>query len=156
MQASDIMRTSFASVQPGTPLLDALHLLLETNQRGLPVLDGEGVLIGIIAEGDFLHRGELGVNYPEGFWLEWLLGRQEGELARERTQGLQVETVMSRHPVCVDEDATIDAIVKQMDIYQIAQVPVLRHKKVVGIVGRLQLLTALERRLREPALTAGE
>ena len=91
MRASDIMRTSFATVKPEAPLLEALHLLLETNQRCLPVLDNEGALVGIIAEGDFLHRRELGVNYPEGFWLEWLPGRQEGELARERTRGLRVE-----------------------------------------------------------------
>jgi CBS domain-containing protein len=143
------MRTSFATVKPEAPLLEALWLLLETNQRGLPVLDDEGVLVGIIAEGDFLHRRELGVNYPEGFWLEWLLGRQEGELARERTRGLRVEAAMSRHPVCVDENATIDAVVREMDIYQIAQVLVLRKRQVVGIVGRIQMLTALERCLRE-------
>ncbi|MCP1744133.1 CBS domain-containing protein [Bradyrhizobium japonicum] len=116
MLASDIMRTSFATVKPEAPLLEALHLLLETNQRGLPVLNDDGTLVGIIAEGDFLHRRELGVNYPEGFWLEWLLGRQEGELARERTRGLRVEEVMSRHPVCVDENASIDAVVKEMDV----------------------------------------
>jgi CBS domain-containing protein len=42
---------------------------------------------------------------------------------------------MSRHPVCVDESATIDSVVKEMDIYQISQVPVLRNRQVVGIVG---------------------
>ncbi|WP_038958717.1 CBS domain-containing protein [Bradyrhizobium sp. vgs-9] len=156
MLASDIMRTSFATVKPEAPLLEALHLLLETNQRGLPVLNDDGTLVGIIAEGDFLHRRELGVNYPEGFWLEWLLGRQEGELARERTRGLRVEEVMSRHPVCVDENASIDAVVKEMDVYQISQVPVLRKRRVVGIVGRMQMLTALESCLREPGEASRE
>ncbi|OAE99926.1 CBS domain-containing protein [Bradyrhizobium centrolobii] len=150
MRASDIMRTSFATVKPETPLLEALHLLLETNQRGLPVLDDEGALVGIIAEGDFLHRRELGVSYPEGFWLEWLLGKQEGQLARERTRGLRVGAVMSRHPVCVEENATIEAVVKEMDMHQISQVLVLRNRQAVGIVGRIQMLTALESCLREP------
>ncbi|MET4177298.1 CBS domain-containing protein [Bradyrhizobium sp. LA6.1] len=150
MRASDIMRTSFATVRPEAPLLEALHLLLETNQRGLPVLDHGGVLVGIIAEGDFLHRRELGVDYPEGFWLEWLLGRQEGEVARERTRGLKVEEVMSHRPVCVDENATIDAVVKEMDMHQISQVLALRNGQVVGIVGRVQMLTALESCLRNP------
>lgn len=148
MQASDIMRTSFATVKPETPLLEALDLLLETNQRGLPVLDDEEALAGIIAEGDFLHRHELGVNYPEGFWFEWLLGREEGQCVRERTRGLRVDAVMSRHPVCVDENATIEAIVKEMDTRQISQVLVLRNRRVVGIVGRIQMLTALESCLR--------
>jgi len=85
MKAADIMRTWFATVKPSAPLLDAIHLLLETSQRGLPVVDGEGALVGIISEGDFLHRRELGVDYPEGFWL----GKDEGQLARERTSGLR-------------------------------------------------------------------
>jgi CBS domain-containing protein len=150
------MRTSFATVTPEAPLLEALHLLLETNQRGLPVLDDGGTLVGIIAEGDFLHRRELGVGCPEGFWLEWLLGRQEGELARERTRGLKVEEVMSRDPVCVDENATIDAVVKEMDIHQISQVLVLRNRQIVGIVGRVQMLTALESCLRKPGQASME
>ena len=150
MKAGDIMRTWFATVKTSASLLDAIHLLLETNQRGLPVIDDAGALVGIISEGDFLHRRELGVDYPEGFWLEWLLGKGEGQLARERTSGLRVDTVMSRHPVCVDESASIEEVVKQMDIYQISQVLVLRDKKLVGILGRMQLLMALEQRLRGP------
>lgn len=122
MKAADIMRTWFATVKPSAPLLDAIHLLLEANQRGLPVVDDDGALVGIISEGDFLHRRELGVDYPEGFWFEWLLGRDEGQLARERTRGLRVDAVMSRHPVCVDESATIEEVVKQMDVCQISQV----------------------------------
>jgi CBS domain-containing protein len=151
MRAADIMRTWFATVKSDAPLQDAIHLLLETNQRGLPVLDGAGALVGIISEGDFLHRRELGVTYPEGFWLEWMLGRQEGQLARERIGGLRVDAVMSRHPVCVDEGATIDEVVKEMDIYQISQVLVLRNKRLAGILGRTQLLMALERCLRRSA-----
>ena len=58
---------------------------------------------------------------------------------------------MSSHPICVNENATINEIVKEMDIYQISQVLVVRGKAVIGIVGRLQLLTALESCLRGPA-----
>lgn len=129
--------------------------MLETNQRGLPVVDDAGSLVGIISEGDFLHRRELEVEYPEGFWLEWLLGKDEGQLARERTRGLRVDAVMSRHPVSVEDEASIEEVVKQMDIYQISQVPVLRDKKLVGILGRTQILVALEQRLRRSAKNCG-
>ncbi|UGY12406.1 MULTISPECIES: CBS domain-containing protein [Bradyrhizobium] len=56
MFAMDVMRTSFATIKPEAHLLDAARLLLETGQRGLPVLDGTGSLAGVISEGDFLHR----------------------------------------------------------------------------------------------------
>ena len=61
MLATDVMRTWFATVKPNAPLLDAVRLLLETNQRGLPVIDDNGSLVGVISKGDFLHRREFGV-----------------------------------------------------------------------------------------------
>ncbi|WP_246563166.1 CBS domain-containing protein [Bradyrhizobium liaoningense] len=82
--------------------------------------------------------------------------QEEGQIARERRRGLMVEAVMSRHPVCVDENATIEALVKEMDIHQISQVLVLRNRQVAGIVGRIQVLTALESRLRKPGQASRE
>ncbi|ANW00324.1 CBS domain-containing protein [Bradyrhizobium icense] len=145
MLATEIMRSSFATVKPTTSALDTLRLLLETNQRGLPVIDDAGALVGMVSEGDFLHRQELGVSCPEGFWFEWLFGREKGQVVRERMYALRIDAVMSRNPVCLDETATIDDVVSRMDEHRIAQVLMVRAGKVIGIVGRLQLLTALER-----------
>src|ERR1700757_117594 len=107
MRAGDVMRTSFATVKPSTPVIDTARLLLETNQRGLPVLDDEGHLLGIVAEGDLLHRDELGVNPPVN-WIEALLGIEEGGPVRDRMRALRVATIMTLDPVCVDKDASID------------------------------------------------
>jgi len=145
MLATDIMRSRFATIRPDAPLLDAVHLLLETNQRGLPVVDDNESLVGVISEGDFLHRRELGVNCPAGFLLEWLLGREKGQLVRERMRALRVDAVMTRNPVCVDETATVDEVVARMDDHQISQILVLHNERPAGIVGRVQLLVALER-----------
>ncbi|KRR19753.1 hypothetical protein CQ14_38745 [Bradyrhizobium lablabi] len=145
MLAMDVMRTSFATIKPNAPLLNAVHLLLETNQRGLPVVDDNESLVGVISEGDFLHRRELGVSCPAAFLLEWLLGREKGQLVRERMHALRVDAVMTRNPVCVDETATVDEVVARMDDHQISQVLILRNERLIGIVGRLQLLFALER-----------
>jgi CBS domain-containing protein len=155
MLTTEIMRSSYASIRPTTSVLDALRLLLETNQGGLPVIDDSGALVGIISEGDFLHRQELGVHCPEGFWFEWLLGREEGHAVREKMRALRIDAVLTRDPVCVDEASTVDDIVAEMDAHQIAQVLVVRAGKVVGIVGRTQLLAALERCLESSAPFTG-
>jgi CBS domain-containing protein len=147
MLATEIMRSSFATVEPTTSVLDAVRLLLETSQRGLPVIDDNGALVGMVSEGDFLHRQELGVSCPEGFWFEWLLGREEGWVVREKMHALRIDAVMTRNPVCVDETATIDDVVAKLDEHQIAQLLMVRGGEVVGIVGRIQLLAALERSL---------
>jgi CBS domain-containing protein len=104
MRAAEVMRTSFATVKLSTSLIDAARLLLETNQRGLPVLDDEGGLVGIVTESDLLHREELGVNPPCN-WLEALLGVEESGRVRERMRALRVSAIMTPNPLCVDEDA---------------------------------------------------
>jgi CBS domain-containing protein len=147
MNVSDVMRCSFATIKPDSPLLDAAHLLLETNQRGLPVIDHEGALVGVISEGDFLHRVELDISPPPGNWLEELLGMEEDTPARRRMCARLVHEVMTREPVCVDDEATLDEVVALMDARHIAQLPVVCGGSVVGIVSRVELLAAVARAL---------
>jgi len=147
MRAADVMRSSFATVGPGTSLIEAARLLLETNQRGLPVVDGEGNLVGILSEGDLLHRAELGVRPPAGNWLEGVLGIEEHSPARERMRSLRVGAIMTTDPACVDEDAAVDDVVTAMDLRRVGQIPVVSGSKVVGIISRFQLISALERSL---------
>ena len=143
MNVSDIMRRSFATIKPDAPLLDAAHLLIETNQRGLPVIDHDGALVGVISEGDFLHRTELDINPPRGNWLEELLGIEEGTPARRRMQAQLVREVMAPDPICVDEEATLDEVVALMDVRHIAQLPVVCGGSVVGIISRAELVAAV-------------
>ena len=147
MNVSDIMRRSFATIRPDAPLLDAAHLLLETNQRGLPVIDREGTLVGVISEGDFLHRTELGVSPPPGNFLEDLLGIEEDTPARRRMRACLVRETMTRDPVCVEDEASLDEVVALMDARHIAQLPVVRGGSVVGVVSRVELLAAVARAL---------
>jgi CBS domain-containing protein len=147
MLATDVMRSSFATVKANTLLVDAARLLLQTNQRGLPVLDDDGHLVGIISEGDLLHRDELGVSPPAGNWIEALLGIEEGGPARERMRALRVATIMTPDPVSVDEDATVDDVIAAMDMRRVAQLPVVCGGKVVGMISRFELIAALERSL---------
>ncbi len=158
MRAMDVMRNSFATVKSSTSLLDAARLLLETNQRGLPVLDDNGGLVGIISEGDFLHRDELGVMPPAGNWLEQILGIEEVTPARERMRALRVGEIMTLNPVYVEEDASVDDVIVAMDLRDVAQLPVVSTGKVVGMISRFELISALERCLSqsEDALEAAE
>lgn len=147
MLATDVMRRSFATIKPTAAVLDAVKLLLETDQRGLPVIDDNGDLVGVVSEGDFLHRDELGIRPPSGNWLEALLGIEENNPERERMRTLRVGALMSPSPITVDIDASVDDVVAQMDIYNVAQVPVVSAGAVIGIVSRRELLAALARRL---------
>jgi CBS domain-containing protein len=143
MKVSDIMRRSFATIKPDAPLMDAAHLLMETNQRGLPVVDREGTLVGVVSEGDFLHRTELDISPAPGNWLEELLGIEEDTPARRRMRARLVREVMTPDPTYVDDEASLDEVVALMDARNIAQLPVVCGGFVVGVVGRVELLAAV-------------
>jgi CBS domain-containing protein len=151
MNVSDIMRGAFATIKPDAPLLDAAHLLLETNQRGLPVIDREGMLVGVISEGDFLHRSELDTGPSHGNWLEQLLGIDQNADVRRRMRARSVGEAMTRDPVCVDVEASLDEVVALMDAHHVSQLPVMCGGSVVGIVGRVELLDAVTRVLSAAA-----
>jgi CBS domain-containing protein len=150
MNVSSVMRRSFATVRPEALLLEAANLLLETNQRGLPVVDGEGTLLGVISEGDFLHRVEFDTVPPAGNWLENILGIEEDTPARRRMQARLVRDAMTCDLVCVNEETTLEEVVALMDARHVAQLPVVCGATLVGIVGRVELLCALARLLRPP------
>lgn len=140
MLVSDAMRASFATVRPETPVIEAVHLLLETNQRGLPGLGRNELLVGIVSEGDLLHRNELGVSRANGGWLADLLWLAEPDALRSRASGLSVRD-------CVSDDAQLDEAISQMDARSVAQLPVTCGDGVVGTISRFELVGALGRML---------
>lgn len=148
MIVSDIMRRSFASIRPDASLLEAADLLIQTNQRGLPVLDADGNLLGMISEGDFLRRTELDVDMPRDNWFARILGGDKHEPSRRRMSALVVGEVMSRHPLCISDEAPVSEVVAMMGARRIAQLPVVCGDTLVGLVGRAELLVAVASVLR--------
>ena len=59
MKAKDIMTSRVVSVEADTPILQAVRIMLQRRVSGLPVVDNDGHLVGIITEGDFLRRDPL-------------------------------------------------------------------------------------------------
>ena len=100
MQCKDVMTRDVISVEPTDPVLKAARLMLENKISGLPVVNKAGELVGVVTEGDFLRRSEIGTQRRRPKWLEFIVG--PGRLADEyvQTSGRKVEDVMTREP-CV-------------------------------------------------------
>jgi CBS domain-containing protein len=60
MQAEAIMSKPVVGIDPSASITEAAGLMLSKKISGFPVIRGDGLLVGIITEGDFLRRGELG------------------------------------------------------------------------------------------------
>jgi CBS domain-containing protein len=143
MKAKDVMTSPIVSVEPGATVLHAIQIMLRRNISGLPVVDKNGDLVGIVTEGDFLRRIETGTQQHRARWLEFLVG--PGQLAAEYTHshGRKVEDVMTRELFTASEESPIEQVVDLMDSRRIKRVPVVRGKNVVGIISRANLLHAL-------------
>jgi CBS domain-containing protein len=153
MIAADVMTRNIVTVTKGTPLREAIRLMLDAKISGLPVVDAHGRIEGILTEGDLLHRSEIGTERRHWPWLDFLLG--PGHMASDyvRTHGRLCGELMTRDVISVTPDTPLAQIVELMERHRIKRVPVVEDEAPVGIVTRADLLTALARALEqvEPA-----
>jgi CBS domain-containing protein len=143
MKASDVMTKRVISIEADAPIMAAVRLMLQNRISGLPVVGRKGELVGMVTEGDFLRRSEIGTQRHRNRWLEFLVG--PGRLADEyvHASGRKVEEVMTREPITVTEDTPLDEAVGLMERHRIKRLPVVRDGKLVGIVTRANIMHAL-------------
>src|SRR6516164_4371169 len=154
MRVKDVMTPDVICVNANEPVLKAVRLMLQHRISGLPVLDKEGELIGIVTEGDFLRRGELGTQRRRPKWLEFIVG--PGKLAEEYTHsaGRKVEEIMTPHPWTIAEGERLEGVVDMMERHHVKRLPVTRGGRMVGIVSRANLMHALASLTRDTAAPA--
>ena len=142
MNAADIMTRDTATVTPETPVPDLVRMLLARGISGAPVVDKDGMLVGMVTEGDLVRRAELGTERHRGAWASFFTGT--AVLAREyvRSHGLQVSDVMTQGAVAVTPETKLGEIADLMEGRRIRRVPVVQDGKVLGIVSRANLLRA--------------
>jgi CBS domain-containing protein len=156
MRVKDVMTPNVISVGIDEPVLKAARLMLENRISGLPVLNNQGEMVGIVTEGDFLRRGELGTQRHRPKWLEFILG--PGRLAQEyaHTAGRKVEEIMTPEPCTIDEDETLEAVVEMMERRRVKRIPVTRAGRLIGIVSRANLMHALASLTRDVSTLPGD
>ena len=143
MRAHQIMTRSVITVAPDATVLEAANLMLRHHVSGLPVVDTAGKLVGIVSEGDFIRRGEIGTQKKRGRWLRFLLGAGATATDYVRENGRRISEVMTVDPVTVTEETPLDQIVSSMERHGVKRLPVMRDGKLVGIVSRANLLQAV-------------
>ena len=110
---------------------------------GVPVLDRNGQLVGIVTEGDLLRRVETGTEHRRSRWSDWFSGNARLAAEYVKAHARRVEDVMTKQVVTVGELAGLDEIAELMESNGIKRVPVVHDGKIVGIVRRADLLQVL-------------
>jgi CBS domain-containing protein len=119
LKAKDIMTTDVICVKKDTPIYEAAQILMKNDITGMPVVEDDMTLIGIISEKDLLRLIYAG----------------------ENTRDSTVESFMTQPAACYKEDDSLNTIIDFMLINYFRRVPVTsRDGKVVGIISRPDVL----------------
>jgi len=156
MRVAEIMTSPVVGIQPSASIADAAKLMIGSRISGLPVVTSDKRLVGIVTEGDFLRRAELGTTRKRSRWLEFFVSA--GKKAEEYVQfhGRRVEEVMTPKPVTISADASLEELVDVMNSRKIKRVPVVDNGRLVGIVARSDLMRAMLHILSSPAPAVGD
>jgi CBS domain-containing protein len=143
MNARDVMISSVVCVKPTSSVREAANTLLERRISAVPVVDDQGKLVGIVSEGDLLHRAEAGTERRRSWWLR-VLTRDE-TLAAEyaKVHGRKVSDVMTRNVITAGPDTPLHEIAALLEKNAIKRVPIVENGQVVGIVSRANLIQAV-------------
>src|SRR5271169_4096134 len=143
MKAADVMATKVITVRQDTPVAQIAEVLLANRISAVPVVNDKDVLVGIVSEGDLIHRVETGTERHRSWWLELLAGKEM--LAHEfvKSHSRKAADVMTRPVVSVQPETPLGDIASLLEKHRIKRVPVVNNGKIVGIVSRANLIQAL-------------
>jgi CBS domain-containing protein len=117
--------------------------MLRLHVSGLPVVDSQGLPLGVVSESDFHFADAATRRKQREAWVKILSQGQElaGEyLAVLEREGSRVRQIMAAPAICIDESAGIEEAGALMSQHRIKRLPVLRDGAVVGVVTRADLL----------------
>ncbi|HVO67496.1 MAG TPA: CBS domain-containing protein [Syntrophales bacterium] len=146
LKAKDIMTKKVITVNPETEVVQAAKLLLEHHINGLPVVDNEGHLKGILCQSDLISQ-QRKIPLPSFFiMLDGfipLTSPKQIEKELQKMGAIKVSEAMSPDPVTVGLETALEDIATLMVQRNIHSLPVLDQGKLVGIIGKEDILRTL-------------
>ncbi|QOZ53929.1 histidine kinase [Bradyrhizobium sp. CCBAU 53338] len=144
MQARDVMMSPVVTVGPNATVRQVAQMLLEHRISAVPVVDADNKVLGIVSEGDLLHRTESSTERSPSWWLRLLTG--DADLASDyvKSHSIKVQDIMTRDVASAAPETPLHDIAMLLEEHQIKRVPIVNKEgQLVGIVSRANLLQAI-------------
>ncbi len=146
LKAKDLMTRDVITVTPDTEVTEIARLLLEKRFNGVPVVNQKGDLVGMICQSDLIaEQKKLPIpsvfTILDAFIPIYLPGKTEKEI--QKIAAMKASQAMTPDPVTVDPEAGIDEIASIMVNKSIYTIPVLEGGKLVGVIGKEDILRTL-------------
>jgi CBS domain-containing protein len=156
MKARDVMVSPVITVGPAASVQEAAKLMLDHRVSALPVLDEQGRLVGIVSEGDLLHRAEAQTERRLSWWLRLIAA--DDTLAQDyiRAHARRVGDVMTREVITASPETPLDEIALLLEKNGIKRVPIVQDGRLVGIVSRANLIQAVASAPKPPEIAMSD
>jgi CBS domain-containing protein len=136
----DIMTTDVITISPETTLKEVGEILKRNRVSGLPVVDKDGAVVGVITLTDMLrildqiyHWKEIERRVPE-IKLSDMFEKEKAEA--------KVKSIMTKEVLVLDESAPIEEVMRLMFDRKVHTIPVTRNGKLIGVIGKRDLISA--------------
>jgi len=143
------MTGSVATIGPDASVKEAAQLMMERRVSGLPVVERNGRLVGMVSEGDLIRRTEIGTGVRRASWLRRLIHSDARDYLK--TRGAKVRDVMSKPVISVRSSTPLHEVAELLDKHRIKRLPVLDRKGLAGIVSRADLVRQIATAPARPA-----
>jgi CBS-domain-containing membrane protein len=136
---SDVMTKNVITVKKDADIHEVSRLLSENKVSGLPVVDDENHVIGVVTEADVLSM----TGMKHGHTFKDIIRHILGEPLPERKAGSRVEDVMTSPAITTKPDADIREVARILDERRIKRLPVVNEEnKLIGIISRADIVRA--------------
>jgi len=149
MNIAEVMNWDVIAVTPGTSIQEAARLIVSHGVSGLPVVDDDGMVLGMVSDGDLIVRRRPRPRAP--WWHDVLRGDDPAARDLRFAGDVTVAEVMTHPALTVGPDLPLAAAARVLDEYGIRRVPVVSGGRLVGLVSRGDLIRALARFPDAPA-----
>lgn len=156
MQAKDVMTRQVVTVAPEASVAEVAEILSAGGISAAPVVDPSGAILGIVSEGDLVHRLANQSPGARSWWLDLFRDTESRAQDFVKVHGASASQVMTREVVTVGPQTPVSDVAALLEQRRIKRVPVVADGKIVGIVSRANLLHALAAEPRQPAKTDSE
>lgn len=144
--AADIMTKDVVKVKRDTTVQELAHLLMEKNISGAPVVDDEGVLIGVVTESDLIDQNKK-VHIPTVVSVLdsfiFLESTEKMDQEMKKIAGSTVADIFTENVKTVSPDTQIDELATIMSEKNIHTLPVIEGNDIVGVIGKRDIIKTI-------------
>jgi CBS domain-containing protein len=156
MKARDVMVSPVITAKPDSTVKEVAKTLVDRHVSAVPVVDDAGKLVGIISEGDLMHRAEVGTERRYRWWPRLVRGDASVPLGYIKAHARRAADIMTRNVFTATPETPLDEIAVLLERNSIKRVPIVLDGQLVGIVSRANLVQALATIPRGPEISLSD